>query len=260
MCYFVADESRRVFLACSDSTMNSEEGMEFSIDQMTGPLKGQDGEPNYSVKADIPEGMCVTEEERQAKEICHNITDLEYEIAALEAHLQYNSTKKSNQDKFMKNPNNYPHYGQLCAEIQFIQNHLRTEGPGRGHVASWRRCPAFPKPQIKKDSFRQPQLIFKDHSNLLLINPVRSFSQAVNGHSTKIETTVLSPLSSPWETANKTWVYWHRYLFLKELQTILAAFPNLFEILPLMQKTENQLNKLGLLMQALATAPASNPQ
>ncbi|GIX75775.1 hypothetical protein CDAR_220931 [Caerostris darwini] len=31
--------------------------MEFSIDQATGPLKGQDGEPNYSVKADIPEGI-----------------------------------------------------------------------------------------------------------------------------------------------------------------------------------------------------------
>ncbi|GIY78154.1 nucleic-acid-binding protein from transposon X-element [Caerostris darwini] len=104
--------------------MNCEEGLEFSVDQATGLLKGQDGEPYYSVKADIPEGMCVSKEERQAKEICQNITDLEYEIAALEAHLQYNSTIKSNQDKFLKNPNNYPHYGQLCAEIQFIQKSL----------------------------------------------------------------------------------------------------------------------------------------
>ncbi|GIX86346.1 hypothetical protein CEXT_377181 [Caerostris extrusa] len=104
--------------------MNCEEGMEFSIDQATGPLKGQGGEPNYSVKADIPEGMCVTVEERQVKEICQNITDLEYEIAALKANLQYNSTVKSNQEKFLKNPNNYPHYGQLFAEMQFIQQSL----------------------------------------------------------------------------------------------------------------------------------------
>ncbi|GIY07984.1 hypothetical protein CDAR_574641 [Caerostris darwini] len=99
--------------------------MEFSINQATGTLKGQDGEPNYSVKVDIPEGMCVTEEERRAKEICQNITDLEYEIAALEVHLQYNSTIKSNQDKFPKNPSNYPHY---VLKFSLSNNHLRKEG------------------------------------------------------------------------------------------------------------------------------------
>ncbi|GIY81632.1 hypothetical protein CEXT_243031 [Caerostris extrusa] len=59
----------------------------------------------------------------------------------------------------------------------------------KGHVASWTGCATFPKPQIKKGQFPSTTINLPRSFKSTLINPVRSFSQAVSGHSTKIEIT-----------------------------------------------------------------------
>ncbi|GIX69514.1 hypothetical protein CEXT_659831 [Caerostris extrusa] len=123
--------------------------------------------------------MGVTDEEINAKEIYQQISSLECGIAGLEVHLQYNivlknakqkllnnRTKQNHaEQKFLKTPNAYPKYGQICNDILCIQQTFDIQ----------------------------------------------------------------------------------------------RTFPKLFVILPIMQKkTENDLDKLGLFMQALVTAPASN--
>ncbi|GIY61524.1 hypothetical protein CDAR_2991 [Caerostris darwini] len=88
------------------------------------------------VKADIPEvGMGVTDEEINAKEICQQLSSLKCEIAGLDAHLQYNIVLKNTkqkflinrtkqnyaEQKFLKTPNAYLKYGQICNDILCIQ-------------------------------------------------------------------------------------------------------------------------------------------
>ncbi|GIZ00989.1 RNA-directed DNA polymerase from mobile element jockey [Caerostris extrusa] len=85
-------------------------------------------------------------------------------------------------------------------------------------------CP-FPKPQIKNGQFPSTTINLPRSFKSTLINPVRSFSQDVSGHSTKIETT--APVSSIFTVENnkQNLDMLAPLSLLKELQTILAAFP-----------------------------------
>ncbi|GIZ03745.1 hypothetical protein CEXT_113611 [Caerostris extrusa] len=92
----------------------------------------------------------------------------------------------------------------------------------------------FQNRKLKKDSFRQPQLIF--HTTA----PVPSTFTVENN---KQNLDILAPLS-----------------LLKELQTILAAFPKLFEILPLIQKLKTNWINLDYLCRLSRQPPASYNQ
>ncbi|GIX80844.1 hypothetical protein CEXT_265201 [Caerostris extrusa] len=101
------------------------------------------------------------------------------------------------------------------------------------------------KSQIKKDSFHQSQLIFQDHSNLLLSILLDHFHKLLAATLLKSKLLLLSPLPSPWKTTTTK-----NYL----------QFFHSFKKLKKSEKHEKQLFTMGLFTQALTTDPASNPQ
>ncbi|GIZ03740.1 hypothetical protein CEXT_113581 [Caerostris extrusa] len=105
----------------------------------------------------------------------------------------------------------------------------------------------FQNRKLKKNSFRQPQLIFQDHSNLLLSILFDHSHKLLAATLLKSKLLLLSPLPSPWKTTKQNLDILAPLSLLKELQTILAAFPKLFEILPLIQKQKTNWINLDYL-------------
>ncbi|GIX82898.1 hypothetical protein CDAR_461381 [Caerostris darwini] len=117
---------------------------------------------------------------------------------------------------------------------------------------------AFSKPQIKNGQFPANTINIPRSFKYSFSNPTRSFAQAVSSNTTKTDTSEKFFTTLTSENNKQNFDVLTPSSLPKKLQNILTAFSKLSEILPIMQKTGNNLNKLRLFLQALVTVLASN--